>query len=90
MVDEVSSVSQETADEASNVSAAAEEQAASLSEAAQSLQELTSLADELNDQTETFKLGTTSGRSQSATTGSQSAVVNDGGTVSGHDREDDQ
>ncbi len=82
MVDAVSSVSKQTASEASNVSAAAEEQAASLSEAATSLQEMATLADRLNDQAAAFEVGATGNRSQSLTTGSQSAAVSDGGSAS--------
>jgi methyl-accepting chemotaxis protein len=90
MVDEVSTVSQQTANEASNVSAAAEEQAASLSEATESLQELATLADDLNDQTEAFKVGTTDSRPQSATTGGHSVAVSDGGKLSKDDQPTDQ
>ena len=81
MVDDVSSVSQQTAAEASNVSAATEEQASALSEVSENLQGMSNLSDELRDQMARFDVGTTRGHAQSATTGSQSAAVSDGGNV---------
>jgi len=57
MVDEVSSVSQQTAAEATSVSAASEEQAASLSEASTNIQQLSQLAEELNDNVDDFDAG---------------------------------
>lgn len=57
MVDEVSSVSQQTAAEATNVSAASEEQASSLSEASNNIQQLSQLADRLHDNVADFDVG---------------------------------
>ena len=56
MVDEASSVSQQTAAEASNVSAASEEQTASLSEASDNVERLSRLADQLHDQVSDFEI----------------------------------
>ena len=56
MVDEVSSVSQQTAAEATNVSAASEEQASSLSEASTNIQQLSGLAEELHDTVADFEV----------------------------------
>lgn len=63
MVDEVASVSQQTAAEATNVSAASEEQASSLSEASDNIQQLSRLADRLHDNVADFDVGDTGGRS---------------------------
>ena len=54
MVDEVSSVSQQTAAEATNVSAASEEQTSSLSEATTNIEQLSQLAEELHDSVADF------------------------------------
>lgn len=56
MVDEVSSVSQQTAAEATSVSAASEEQASSLSEASTNIQQLSRLAEELHDNVADFEV----------------------------------
>lgn len=67
MVDEVSSVSQQTAAEATNVSAASEEQASSLSEASQNIQQLSQLADRLDDNVADFDVGGQQARSGTTT-----------------------
>lgn len=57
MVDEVSSVSQQTAAEATSVSAASEEQASSLTEATTNIEQLSQLAEELHDNVADFEVG---------------------------------
>jgi methyl-accepting chemotaxis protein len=54
MVDEVASVSEETAAEASSVSAATEEQTASLTDVAESVENLSRIADDLRENMEQF------------------------------------
>ncbi|MFB6297253.1 MAG: hypothetical protein ABEH56_01900, partial [Salinirussus sp.] len=88
-VDEVSSVSQQTAAEASNVSAATEEQTASLSEASGNVQQLSALAEELHDQVSGFDTGSGTGPTTGTTTGSPAAAdgghhASDEGRTPGH------
>lgn len=80
MVDEVSSVSQQTAAEATNVSAASEEQTSSLSEATANIQQLSGLADDLHDNVADFDVGATGGASTGSDTLGQGP-----GTTSGPD-----
>lgn len=68
MVDEVSTVSEQTAAEATNVSAASEEQASSLSEAAASIEQLSQLAAGLHDDVADFEVGDDEDGSPAATT----------------------
>jgi methyl-accepting chemotaxis protein len=86
MVDEVSSVSQQTAAEASNVSAATEEQTASLSEVANNVQQMSKLAETLHNQVSKFEIqdGSTDRETMSAdrTTGTAGAAQADGGQTS--------
>ena len=56
MIDEVSSVSQQTAAEATSVSAASEEQASSLSEASTNIQQLSQLAEKLHHNVAGFEV----------------------------------
>ncbi|WP_138007320.1 HAMP domain-containing methyl-accepting chemotaxis protein [Halalkalirubrum salinum] len=77
VVDEVASVSEQTAAESSNVSAATEEQTASLAETSETIQELSTLAGDLNEQVTMFETQTNT----AAQPNSQSQVAADGGSV---------
>jgi methyl-accepting chemotaxis protein len=69
MVDEVSSVSKQTAAEASNVSAASEEQVSSLSNATTSIQRVSDLANTLHDNVAQFEVDAGSAPTGSADSG---------------------
>ena len=88
MVDDVSSVAEETAAEASNVSAASEEQTSSLTDVGQNVENLSKVAEELHELVEQFETKQTGisveGQNSMAT---QTAAATDGGSKP--DRVDD-
>lgn len=79
MVDEVSSVAEETAAEASNVSAAAEEQTASLADAGENVENLSKIADELNELVAQFEVAHDAGATAATGASSKASTAADGG-----------